>query len=55
MIHPDIKKLAKMKGVDHRFAPGGPGIHGKKGHCWDFLHVCVDDAFHLAYTLTLPS
>jgi transposase InsO family protein len=55
MIHLDIKKLGKIKGVGHRFLPRGPGMHGNKGHGWDFLHVCVDDASRLAYTEILPS
>jgi transposase InsO family protein len=55
MIHLDIKKLGKIKGVGHRFAPRGPGMHGNKGHGWDFLHVCIDDASRLAYTEILPS
>ncbi|HXU60839.1 MAG TPA: IS481 family transposase [Polyangia bacterium] len=55
MIHLDIKKLGKIKGVGHRFAPRGPGMHANKGHGWDFLHVCVDDASRLAYTEILPS
>ena len=55
MIHLDIKKLGKIRGVGHRFAPRGPGMHGNKGHGWDFLHVCVDDASRLAYTEILPS
>jgi len=55
MIHLDIKKLGKIKGVGHRFAPRGPGMHANKGHGWDFLQVCVDDASRLAYTEILPS
>ena len=55
MIHLDIKELGKIKGVGHRFAPRGPGMHGNRGHGWDFLHVCVDDASRLAYTEILPS
>ena len=55
MIHLDIKKLGKINGVGHRFAPRGPGMHANKGHGWDFLHVCVDDASRLAYTEILPS
>jgi transposase InsO family protein len=55
MIHLDIKKLGKIAGVGHRFLPRGPGMHGNKGHGWDFLHVCVDDASRLAYTEILPS
>jgi transposase InsO family protein len=55
MIHLDIKKLGKINGIGHRFAPRGPGMHANKGHGWDFLHVCVDDASRLAYTEVLPS
>jgi transposase InsO family protein len=55
LIHLDIKKLGKINGVGHRFAARGPGMHGNKGHGWDFLHVCVDDASRLAYTEVLPS
>jgi transposase InsO family protein len=55
MIHLDIKKLGKIRGVGHRFAPRGPGMHANKGHGWDFLHVCIDDASRLAYTEILPS
>jgi transposase InsO family protein len=55
MIHLDIKKLGKINGIGHRFAPRGPGMHANKGHGWDFLHVAVDDASRLAYTEILPS
>jgi transposase InsO family protein len=55
MIHLDIKKLGKIKGIGHRFAPRGPGLHANRGHGWDFLHVAIDDASRLAYTEILPS
>jgi transposase InsO family protein len=55
MIHLDIKKLGKINGLGHRFVPRGPGVRGARGHGWDFLHVCVDDASRLAYTEILPS
>ncbi|MGN6487295.1 MAG: hypothetical protein ACTHLT_05685 [Devosia sp.] len=54
MIHLDIKKLGKINGIGHRFLPRRPGMHGNKGHGWDFLHV-ADDASLLAYTEILPS
>jgi transposase InsO family protein len=52
MIHLDIKKLGKIKGVGHR-------IHGdrskrSRGAGWEFLHVCVDDHSRLAYSELLP-
>jgi len=55
MIHLDIKKLGKINGIGHRFAPRGPGMHANKGHGWDFLHVAIDDASRLAYTEILGS
>jgi transposase InsO family protein len=55
LVHLDIKKLGKIRGIGHRFAPRGPGMHANKGHGWDFLHVAIDDASRLAYTEILPS
>ena len=55
LIHLDIKKLGKINGIGHRFAPRGPGMHANKGHGWDYLHVAIDDASRLAYTEILPS
>ena len=55
LIHLDIKKLGKINGIGHRFAPRGPGMHANKGHGWDFLHVAIDDASRLAYTEILGS
>jgi transposase InsO family protein len=55
LLHLDIKKLGKIKGIGHRFAPRGPGMHANRGAGWDFLHVCIDDASRLAYTEILPS
>lgn len=42
MLHLDIKKLGKFKGVGKR--RGAPDLHwvtGQRG--WEFVHVCVDD------------
>ena len=52
MIHLDIKKLGRIKGVGHR-------IHGdrsrrSRGVGWEYLHVCVDDYSRLAYSELLP-
>jgi transposase InsO family protein len=55
LIHLDIKKLGKIRGIGHRFAPRGPGMHANKGHGWDYLHVAIDDASRLAYTEILSS
>jgi transposase InsO family protein len=50
LIHIDIKKLGRIEGIGHRFAPRRPGMRRNRGIGWDFLHVCVDDASRLAYT-----
>ena len=47
LLHLDIKKLGKIKGVGHR-------IHGDRrrrarGIGWEFLHVCIDDCSRIAY------
>ncbi|MFT5774485.1 MAG: transposase InsO family protein [Hyphomonas sp.] len=54
MIHLDIKKLGRFERPGHRVTgdrtgqstPRGPG---KKGHGWEYVHVCVDDHSRLAY------
>jgi transposase InsO family protein len=55
MIHLDIKKLGKINGIGHRFAPRGRGMHANKGSGYDYLHVAIDDASRTAYTEILPT
>ncbi len=52
LVHLDIKKLGRIRGVGHR-------IHGDRttrvrGIGWEFVHVCVDDYTRLAYVEVLP-
>lgn len=52
MLHLDVKKLGRIRGIGHR-------IHGdrttrKRGIGWEFVHVCVDDASRVAYVEVLP-
>jgi transposase InsO family protein len=52
LIHLDIKKLGRIRGVGHR-------IHGDRttrvrGIGWEFVHVCIDDYTRLAYVEVLP-
>lgn len=47
LIHLDIKKLGKIKGVGHRIT--GDKRRRARGIGWEFAHVCVDDASRLAY------
>jgi transposase InsO family protein len=52
LIHIDTKKLGRIDGIGHRITADRRGQ--KKGHGWDLVHVCVDDASRLAYTEVLP-
>jgi transposase InsO family protein len=51
MLHLDVKKLGKVKGLGHRIT--GVRIHKNRGIGWDFVHVCVDDASRVAYVEVL--
>jgi transposase InsO family protein len=48
LIHLDIKKLGRIKGLGHRIT----GLHSRflrnRGIGWDFVHVAIDDASRLA-------
>jgi len=52
LLHLDVKKLGRIRGVGHR-------IHGdrrtrQRGIGWEFVHVCVDDHSRVAYVEVLP-
>ena len=52
LLHLDVKKLGRIRGVGHR-------IHGdrrtrQRGIGWEFVHVCVDDHSRAAYVEVLP-
>jgi transposase InsO family protein len=49
LIHLDIKKLGRFRGVGHRITGRYAGVHQASGVGWEFAHVCVDDASRLAY------
>jgi len=53
MLHLDVKKLGRVKGLGHRITGvrDGPGRH--RGIGWEFVHVCVDDATRVAYVEVL--
>jgi len=51
LLHVDIKKLGRIRGIGHR-------IHGDcgrraRGVGWEFVHVCVDDYSRVAYVEVL--
>ena len=53
LIHIDIKKLGRFDRVGHRIT--GDRRQGEtRGAGWEFVHVCVDDASRLAFSLILP-
>ena len=52
MIHLDIKRLARIDGVGHRFIGDKSRPQPRAG--WEFPHVCVDDHSRLAYCEVLP-
>jgi len=48
LIHIDIKKLGRFERVGHR-------ITGKRGSGWEYVHVAIDDASRIAFSLILPN
>lgn len=53
LVHLDVKKLGRIKGVGKRFTGEGAGQVRNRGIGWDFVHVCVDDFTRLAYVEVL--
>ena len=51
LLHLDIKKLGRIRGVGHRIT--GKRQHRNRGIGWDFVHVAIDDHSRLAYTEVL--
>lgn len=51
LVHLDIKKLGRVKGLGHRVT--GERVHRNRGIGWEFVHVCVDDYTRLAYVEVL--
>jgi transposase InsO family protein len=52
LLHVDVKKLGRIRGVGHRIT--GQRQHRTRGIGWEFVHVCVDDYTRLAYAEILP-
>jgi len=51
MLHLDVKKLARIRGVGHRIT--GDVSRKARGIGWEFVHVCIDDASRVAYVEVL--
>ena len=53
LIHVDIKKLGRIRGIGHRITGDRRGQSNNRGIGWECLHVAIDDASRLAYTEVL--
>ena len=51
LLHIDIKKLGRIRGVGHRVTGNPRDRH--RGAGWEYVHVCVDDHSRLAYVEVL--
>ena len=55
MIHIDIKKLGRFKAPGDRITGWHVSMHRSGGAGWEYLHVCIDDYFHLAFSAVMPN
>jgi len=53
LVHLDVKKLGRVKGLGHRVTGDRANTHRNRGIGWEFVHVCVDDYTRLAYVEVL--
>jgi transposase InsO family protein len=54
LVHIDVKKLGRVRGVGHRITGDRrKGGGHAAGPGWEFVHVCVDDCTRLAYVEVL--
>jgi transposase InsO family protein len=54
MLHLDVKKLGRIKGIGHRITGDRTGQTRNRGIGWDYVHVCIDDASRVAFVEVLP-
>lgn len=58
MIHLDIKKLGRFDRIGHRITGDRTGQSKQrskgKGCGWEFVHICIDDAYRIAFTQIHP-
>jgi transposase InsO family protein len=54
MLHLDVKKLGRIKGLGHRITGDHSKPNRNAGIGWDFVHVCIDDSSRVAYVEVLP-
>jgi transposase InsO family protein len=53
MLHLDVKKLGRVKGLGHRITGDRSKGRRNRGIGWEYVHVCVDDASRVAYVEVL--
>ena len=53
LIHLDVKKLGRIRGIGKRITGVHSGVHRARGAGWEYVHVCVDDASRAAYVEVL--
>ena len=54
LVHLDVEKLGRIRGIGHRITGFQAGLHRSRGVGWEFVHVCVDDYNRVAYVEILP-
>jgi transposase InsO family protein len=54
MLHLDVKKLGRIRGIGHRITGDRLKSKRQRGIGWEFVHVCIDDATRVAYVEVLP-
>lgn len=52
LIHIDIKKLGRFEQAGHRIT--GDRQSRSRGTGWEFVHVCIDDASRVGFSLIYP-
>jgi transposase len=53
IIHLDIKRLGRFEKIGHRITGDRAGQSNNRGVGWEFVHVSVDDASHVAFSQIL--
>jgi transposase InsO family protein len=48
LLHLDVKKLGRIKGIGHRIHGDHSEAQRNRGIGWDFVHVAIDDASRIA-------
>ena len=59
LLHIDIKKLGRFQQIGHRITGDRKGQSSPRGRGegagWEFVHVCIDDASRIAFTMIMPN